>query len=430
MKAHAVPVTILTGFLGAGKSTLLNALLADPAFADTALIINEFGDISIDHDLVKVGQREMMVMTTGCICCTAGSDVRASLYELQEVIAKRFGRAISRVIIETTGLADPAPVVNQLIAGGAPAFGLRDHVVARGFYLAGVVCAVDVTAVETTLDDHFECLKQIAFADRIVFTKSDMAASARRDVTGVVEQLRAINATALIVDRHAPGFDLAAIFAPRDFIPQAQSGDVEGWLALEQILASESRDTAEKPSAGRHAGRIQSFSVIRDDAVSVAELELFLQLLRNAAGPKLLRLKGIVAVAGEPDRPVVVHAVQHSLHPLQQLDAWPSDDHRTRLVLISHDIDPKAVRKLFDVFGGEDKPLPTGRTLALIVALLAMLVGAALVTVALHAPSSSRMSDNTSADRPGWASGSAPAAPCHFDHFPSRDPVRFCKART
>ena len=198
MEPQSTPVIVLSGFLGAGKSTLLNDLLSDPAFGDTALIINEFGDISIDHDLVRVGEREMMITTTGCLCCAAGSDVRASLFELHESVEKQFGRGFSRVIVETTGLADPAPVVNQLIPGGAPAIGVRDYVVAQRFHLAGFVCVVDVLAAEQTLDQHFECLKQIAFADRIVLTKTDLAENL---IGGLRRQITDINPTADVVDR-------------------------------------------------------------------------------------------------------------------------------------------------------------------------------------------------------------------------------------
>lgn len=137
------PVFVLTGFLGAGKSTLLNRLLVDPAFTDTAVIINEFGDVALDHDLVRVGRTQISRATTGCLCCTIGSDIRSTLHELQ-VRAGAGEFSFHRVIVETTGLADPAPLVNQLIPGGSPAIGLRDHLVARNFELAGVVTLVDI----------------------------------------------------------------------------------------------------------------------------------------------------------------------------------------------------------------------------------------------------------------------------------------------
>src|ERR1700739_106677 len=238
---QSTPVIVLSGFLGAGKSPLLNYLLSDPAFGDTAVIINEFGDISIDHDLVRVGEREMMITTTGCLCCTVGSDVRTSSFELHESFKHQLGRGFSRVIVETTGLADPAPVINQLIPGGTPAAGLRDHVVARRFHLAGFVCVVDVLAAQQTMDGHFECLKQIAFADRIVLTKTDLTngANGPSGVAHLLDQLREINPPAAIVDRRAPEFDLPALFQPRNFAVAKRSEDVEGWLAVESALAQE-----------------------------------------------------------------------------------------------------------------------------------------------------------------------------------------------
>ena len=158
--APSVPAIVLTGFLGSGKTTLLNALLADPGFADTAVVMNEFGDIAMDHDLLRIGGTEMMVTTTDCLCCSAGSDVRASLFDLHAAARARLSRPFSRVVVETTGLADPASAINQLIPGGAPAVALRDHEVARSFELAGVVATVDAIMGAVTLERHFECLKR------------------------------------------------------------------------------------------------------------------------------------------------------------------------------------------------------------------------------------------------------------------------------
>ncbi|QND69822.1 CobW family GTP-binding protein [Tardiphaga robiniae] len=372
----SIPVLVLSGFLGAGKSTLLNELLTAPEAERTALVINEFGEVPIDHDLVSIGRSEAsgqkgrVVTTSGCICCSYGSDIRSSLHELLDVENRMNGARLARVVVETTGLVDLAPVVNQLIPGGAPAFGLRDHVVARRFHMAGCICVVDVTSVESTLDEHFECAKQIAFADVLVLTKGDLFAG---DISHVTGQLRAINPVATIVDRHGRGFDVANVFEPRIYAPSNLSGDVDDWLALERVLAEEGRVPAGN-DAPRH-GRIRSFSLIRNSSVTYAQLSLFLELLKNAAGTRLMRLKGIVSVEGETETPLVVHAVQHNMHPLLRLDAWPSADRRTRLVLIGHDIDPNAVEKLFDALSGEGKSPPSGKTLALAVAVAVLFLG-------------------------------------------------------
>jgi G3E family GTPase len=373
----STPVLILSGFLGAGKSTLLNELLSRSEPSKTALIINEFGDIAIDHDLVAIGRNDVatgqigkVITTNGCICCTMGSDVRSSLHELLDTEKRMLeeGR-IERVVIETTGLADLAPVINQLIPGGAPAFGLRDHIVARRFHLAGCVCLVDLSSVETTLDEHFECSKQIAFADVIVLTKGDLF---KGDRSEVIRQLREINPVATILDRGDTNFDVSQVFVPRTYMPSAVSGDVEDWLALERVLAEEGRPHASVGNV-RHA-RIQTFTLVRDKSVSYAQLSLFLELLKNAAGTRLLRLKGLVSIEGESETPMVVHAVQHNVHPVRRLDSWPSADRRMRLVLIGHDIDPTAVAKLFDALSEETTFRPDGRTLALAAAATAFLL--------------------------------------------------------
>jgi G3E family GTPase len=378
---QSTPVIVLSGFLGAGKSTLLNDLLSDPTFGDTAVIINEFGDISIDHDLVRVGEREMMITTTGCLCCTAGSDVKTSLFELHESVQKQFGRSFSRVIVETTGLADPAPVVNQLIPGGASAIGSRDHVVVPRFHLAGFVCVVDVLAAGQTLDQHFECLKQIAFADRIVLTKTDLA---ENPIDDLHRQISDINPTADVVDRHAAEFDIARLFEAREFATAERKEDVEDWLALDRVLAAEQSGAHAATSKGRHAGRIQTFSIVREAPVSQTDFGGFLSLLQSAAGDRLLRVKGLVAVANDVDRPILIHVVQHTVYPHVRFDQWPSEDRRTRLIVICRDIDPEAVRKLFDALSGLKRSRAAPVALALIAVAFVIAVVAAMLSVSSH----------------------------------------------
>jgi G3E family GTPase len=349
------PVILLTGFLGAGKTTLLNELLRDPAFADTAVIINEFGDIAIDHDLVRMGEQdrtvELMRTTTGCLCCTAGADIRATLFDLHEAARTGAVPGFSRVIVETTGLADPAPLVNQLLPGGQAALGLRDHVVARHFELAGVITAVDIVTGELAIENQFEAAKQIAFADRILLTKTDLARdpASVREVVILRQCLATINAAARIVDRHEAGFDLASLFAPRAYVPDGLGEDVLGWLALEEaIRASSLAPHHTQPAFDRHGGRIRTFTIIREEPVSRSAFQRFMEALRVSAGPRLLRVKGLVAFEGEPERPRVIHGVQHVVFAPRVLDGWPGQDRRSRLVFITDGIDEKPVRKLFE----------------------------------------------------------------------------------
>ena len=361
-----VPVFVLTGFLGAGKSTLLNRLLQDPAFADTAIIINEFGDVALDHDLVRVGPNQVARTTTGCLCCTRGGDVRATLHELA-IMRDAGAVSFARVIIETTGLADPAPLVNRLTPGAAPAFGLRDHLVARAFALAGVVTAVDAVSGDASIDSHFEAAKQIAFADRIVLTKSDLVPdpSALHELR---ETIAGLNAIAPISQSAGDAPALARLFQPRAYSPTTLGEDVIGWLALEAAIQSSDTGQAKGGQHGtasspdRHGGRIRTFAVTRDEPVDADSFGTFLALLSRFAGPRLLRVKGLVCRRDDGGRPHVIHVVQHVVHPAHVLDAWPSDDRRTRLVFITDGIDPGPVRQLFEAtLGG--RPAHPARSL-------------------------------------------------------------------
>lgn len=380
-----IPVIILTGFLGSGKTTLLNALLSDPAFCDTAVIVNEFGDISIDHDLVTVGKKEMMVTTTGCICCTVGSDVRSSLAELLDAVRTGATPAFSRVVIETTGLADLAPVINQIVPGATPAAGLRDHVVGRAFRLGGVVCTVDIVMGDLTIDRYFEAMKQVAFADRIVLTKTDLARdpASLADIGLLKERLRDLNPAATLLDRNDPALDLATLFAPQSYAPQDLGPDVEGWLALEQALSGDAASKTAHAAVDRHGdGGILTSSMTFEDPIAAKDLDAFFLVLKAAASIRLLRLKGLICLEDDPERPLVVHCVQHTVHPPKRLDAWPSDDRRSRIVAITHDIDPKALRQLFEAVAGQSRPRRSPRLALLAGMVLAVVLGLGLALTA------------------------------------------------
>jgi len=347
-----IPVFILTGFLGAGKSTLLNRVLREPSLADTAVVINEFGDIALDHDLVRVGETQILRTSTGCACCSVGSDISSTLNELH-LLAVAGEIAFSRVIIETTGLADPAPLVNELVPFGAPSIGLRDHVIARHFELAGIVTLVDIVTGELAIENHFEATKQVAFADRIVLTKTDLARdpASIRDIETLTARLATVNPSARILDGGAKDFQPAILFNPRPYLPASLGDDIVGWLALEDAIRAEGMPVGSgggRPSFERHGGRIRTFALTRDHPIDPAAFRNFMGLLAAAAGPRLLRAKGLVNLAQDPLRPLVVHAVQHVVYPTRALDAWPSDDHRTRLVFITDGIEPEPVRQLFE----------------------------------------------------------------------------------
>ncbi|WP_245415464.1 CobW family GTP-binding protein [Hoeflea marina] len=337
----SVPVTLLTGFLGSGKTTLLNALLADPRMAGTAVIVNEFGTVAIDHGLVSTGAETVLRTTTGCICCTATSDIRQSLHDLHEAGIDAGKPAISRVVIETTGLADPAPVINSLIAGGAPVTSLRDQVVARHFRLAGVITAFDVINGRASLDSFLEGWKQLAFADHVVLTKTDMADGPH----DWAAELAPLNPAARFHDSHKAGFDLHALVGAGSYSTAGKAEDVPGWLAMEALVRH--GDHAHDPS--RHGDGIGAFSLAHDVPLRPEAAETFLRIVTSTIGSGLLRLKGLFCLADDPERPLAAHAVQNRLYPLQRLDAWPDGDRRSRVVLIGRDMPEKPIRDLFAV---------------------------------------------------------------------------------
>jgi G3E family GTPase len=335
-----IPVTLLTGFLGSGKTTVLNHILKQPLMAETAVIVNEFGEIGLDHLLVESATDDIVLLNSGCLCCTVRGDIADTLLNLFVGRASRKVPHFNRVVIETTGLADPAPILHTLIS---------DPLVAARYSLDGVVTTVDAVNGAGTLDRQPEAVKQAAVADRLLLTKADLAEPVQ--AAALQARLAALNPSAPILPVAQGEIDPAILFNLGFYDPQTKSVDVQRWLRDEAFEAEHDHDhDDEQLDVNRHDERIRAFCIIREEPISWAALSTWLDALATMRGDDLLRLKAIVALSDRPGEPVVVHGVQHLFHPPVLLPQWPSDDHRTRMVFITRDLPREAIEKTLAAF--------------------------------------------------------------------------------
>jgi G3E family GTPase len=343
-----IPLTVLTGFLGAGKTTLLNRLLKQPPLEGTAVIINEFGDVALDHLLVEYISDNIVLLQSGCLCCTMRGDLVDALETLLRDLDNR-RCTFRRVLLETTGLADPAPVLHTTMSH--PYLMLR-------YRLDGVLTVVDAVNGEAELDQHPEAVKQAAVADRIVLSKADLATP--EQTARILARLHKLNPAARVLDAAKGEATPDRLLNCGLYDPTRKIPDVNKWLAAEAYAGSQPHHHDHHDRShdhghyhldrNRHDEHIASFVLTSDTAFPAGTFDMFLELLRATHGAKLLRMKGIVKLAEIPDRPIVVHGVQHVLHPPAQLAGWPDDDRRTRLVFITRDLPERTVRELFDAF--------------------------------------------------------------------------------
>jgi len=328
--AAAIPVSVITGFLGSGKTTLLKALISHPEMGETAVIINEFGEVGLDHLLVRKIDEDIVLLNSGCLCCSVRGDL---ITALREIFLKRVRGDVpefARAVIETTGLADPAPVIHTL---------MTDPLIGARYRLDGVIATVDAVLGNGQLDGHTEAVKQAAMADRIVLTKCDLAPVA--DIEFLRKRLVSLNPAAPILAADHGNVDPAALFGTGLYDPKTKTADVEGWLNEE---AYRHHHDAHAQDVNRHDDHIRSFCITLDEPISWDRFQQWMEIVQSTRGESLLRIKGILNVEGEA-RPVAVHGVQHVFHPPAALGEWPSADRRSKIVFITRDLSQAVIEQ-------------------------------------------------------------------------------------
>lgn len=336
--SRPTPVNVLTGFLGSGKTTLLQRLLRSSRMERTAVLINEFGEIGLDHLLVQQVDESVLVLQSGCICCSIRDDLKSALRGLLSRRERHEIPAFDRVVIETTGLADPGPILYTL---------LSEPVIRHHFQLGNVITTVDVVNAELHLSRNREGIKQVAAADRLVLTKSDLAEPGQ--TAAVRDELARLNPSARLWDAAEDPVDVDFLL---DMMP---SGTPPGPVRyrLEEEVPRERGSTAGKQAAAgglrRHTDSVSSFSLILDRPMDWTAFGIWLSLLLNRHGDDVLRVKGILCVEGT-ETPVFINGVQHIVHPPQHLERWPTEDHRSRIVFITRGIDQGRLRRSLEAF--------------------------------------------------------------------------------
>lgn len=358
-----IPATLLTGFLGSGKSTLLTQILTDPQFGDTAVVVNEFGEIGLDGFLVEHTDDQIVEMTSGCLCCTIRGDIRDTLLTLYSRRDKGEIAPFRRLVVESTGLADPAPVIHTLMS---------DPWLDRRYMLGGIVATIDAINGIAALNTHSECAKQAAVADRLVITKTDLVDKNTfgNDLDQLKAKLRTLNPLAPILDRHDSAFTIDRLFDTSLYDPATKTIDVRSWLNTEAEANKDSHHDhthhhhdhfnyayQDPHDVTRHGDDIRSFVLTFDNPLPTATFFSALEALSSTQGANLLRLKGIVKTADRPDHPLVIHGVQHVFHDPIWLDAWPDENEQTRLVFITRHIERATLERYFETWIGAEKAL-------------------------------------------------------------------------
>ncbi|BFM49175.1 GTP-binding protein [Marinomonas sp. THO17] len=344
--SNGFPVTLLTGFLGSGKTTILNKLLNQEDMANTLVIINEFGEVGLDHLLVEESQENLRLLQSGCICCTVRGDLVDTLMELYEKQEKGDIAPFSRVMIETTGLADPMPIVQTFQIDS----GVTGH-----FHLQQVITLVDAVNGLTTLKKHTEAVKQISIAQKLFITKSDLV---EESITQKLEkELKLVNPAAsceLIFNGEIAAQRILEIPEKGPNQWQVEAASIDAYIPLAKQTFSLSNAVMHPLS--HHAGKIRSYCLIFDHPLPEAELVYWLELMSTMRAENILRIKGIIEFQEKPGQPVIIHGVQQVTHPFVIMPEWPSDDHRSRIVIIAENLSEAEIVRTFEHYVGVSVP--------------------------------------------------------------------------
>jgi len=333
------PPVEITGFLGSGKTTLLNRLLRDPDMSDSAVIINEWGEVGLDHLLIERLDGEVAVLASGCVCCTLRTDLETTLRGLLVRRDKGETPPFRRVLLETTGLADPAPIMQML---------LNNALVSHFLRLDAVVTTVDAANARRQLDEHAEAVKQVAIADRLLLTKTDLVdAASAAELEG---QLSRLNPGATVMTAAHGEVAPDRLFGAALFDPARKTPDVQAWLRPERHEHHAHAHDHDEAADAHHASGIRSFCLTFEDPLPWQAVSNWLMMLRQERGEDLLRVKGILHLQDEA-LPVAIHGVHHVFHPPVQLSVWPDDDRRSRIVFITRGLERAEVEETWAAVG-------------------------------------------------------------------------------
>ncbi len=347
-------ISVLTGFLGSGKTTLLKELLQHPDMDETAVIVNEFGEIGLDHLLVESSSEDIVLMNSGCLCCTVRGDLVETIRKLYKQRLMKEVPTFNRIVIETTGLADPAPILQTLMS---------DPFLSDRFRLDGVIATVDAINGTETLNNHQESIKQAAVADRLLLTKTDLSKDG--DFRDLLARLKELNPTASIFKIAKGQIDPAQLFNAGLYNPETKTLDVQNWLKAEAFEDSHKHNHdhdhghhhhhdhghhhVHSHDPNRHDDKVHAFCLTHDKPLDWDQLNSWVDMLITLYGSNLLRIKGLLNIEGD-EKPIVIHGVQHIFHPPVMLEGWPDKDRRSKIVFIVKDLKQEMFEDTFKAF--------------------------------------------------------------------------------